>query len=46
MGAGDDMTNIISGGESGEVSSFFNDNAFCLANGLVVGDPVFLSRLL
>ena len=39
---GDDMTNI---GESGEVSSFLDDNAFRLANG-VVGDPVFLSRLL
>lgn len=45
MGAGDDVTNIIPGGESGEVSSFLDNNAFRFANGLG-GDPGFLSRLL
>lgn len=44
------MTNIISeselGGESGKVSPFLDDDAFRLANGLIVGDPGFLSRLL
>jgi hypothetical protein len=46
IGAGDDMTNIISGEESSEVSPFLDDGTFRLANGLVVGDPGFLSRLL
>lgn len=36
------MTNIISEGESGETSPFVNDDAFRLANGLVVGDPRLL----
>jgi hypothetical protein len=40
------MTNIISGEESSEVSPFLDDGTFRLANGLVVGDPGFLSRLL
>ena len=40
------MTNIISGGESGEVGPFFDEAAFRLDNGLAFGEPGFLSRLL